>query len=107
MARLLRGVIEKYNGNSELWRNYGGLVLFIGLMVMSISIISMLVFGCADGFERQNKDRRRRRWDDVPARRRASVYSATGGANDGVGVHGGDAGGGSNCGGGGCGGGVC
>lgn len=69
------------------WNNNGGFVgvlVLIALMVLSISIISMLLFVCADHF---GNPRRRRRW------------------GRGGGVGGGDGDGGGGCGGGGGGGG--
>lgn len=100
MARLLRALTSGHGNqvnNFDLLRNNsGGLILFV--CFMSIAIISMLLFGCADGHDREKRT--------SAARRRASVYSATGGGDvGGCGVYGGHGGGGSHCGGGGCGGG--
>ncbi|KAK9665842.1 hypothetical protein RND81_14G140000 [Saponaria officinalis] len=39
----------------NLLGNYSGLMLFICLILMSMSIISMIVFGCADGAKKRRR----------------------------------------------------
>ena len=98
MARILREV-SRIGANFDLLGSSGGSIMLICLFVMSISIISIIVFGCADGFEQEKHHR------VVAARRRASVYSTTGGDTGGCGVYGGHGGGAAHCDGGGYGGG--
>lgn len=96
MARFLRAEDGEH---FQLLGSSGGLVLLICLVVMSISVISMLLFSCADGIDQPNKRR-------GASRRHVLVHSATDGNVGGSGVYGGHGGsGGGYYGGGGCGGG--
>ena len=59
--RLLRSVQRfPYGvGGFELLGSLGGMMVLLGLIVMSISVISMLVFSCADdGKDKQKKHRK-------------------------------------------------
>uniref|UniRef100_A0A803MI00 Uncharacterized protein n=1 Tax=Chenopodium quinoa TaxID=63459 RepID=A0A803MI00_CHEQI len=46
-------------GGFELLGSVGGMLALLGLMVMSVSIISMLVFACADDGE-DNREKHRK-----------------------------------------------
>ncbi|KMT06536.1 hypothetical protein BVRB_7g157100 [Beta vulgaris subsp. vulgaris] len=82
--------------NCSLIASVEGMLMLICLMVMSISIISMLVFACADNSESEQKD--------GPAGAMGGMFILTGGGDGGNGGGGTCGGGGGGCGGGGGGG---
>ncbi|CAI9088990.1 OLC1v1023467C1 [Oldenlandia corymbosa var. corymbosa] len=92
MARLLsmRALGMAANDHHQagvLRHDASGIIFIIGMIVMSVAILSLVVFGCADGASRRRRKRH-----------------GGGDGGDGGGGDGGD-GGGGGCGGGGCGGG--
>ncbi|KAL2503405.1 Uncharacterized protein Fot_37253 [Forsythia ovata] len=102
---MVRHFVVANGGNavSEGGLFYGGLgfVFMLGMIVMSLSIISMIILGCADGAHDSKKKKKRRGGGDADCANcgEACVGCAGCGGGDGGGGCGG--GGGGGCGGGG------